>query len=528
MYKIMIVDDESIERDALKYIIKQSELEINEIEEACSGREAIEKAMLFKPDIMLIDIKMPGINGIEAVKRIKQIFPDLQVLFLTAFNYFNYAQEAIKVGAKEFVVKPATNDQIIQALEGIINNLKKDQERKFREREAKTRLEQVTNYFESELVALLSIAGNDISQAEEYLNILGLRMEKAVAIVAEINYSAGEIPVVSALQKGMIKKRCMVKLKAEFEKENIKTLVCTVGEYIYMIVFLNNREDLHDQDNIARLVGRINEQLHMQLNVPLKAGVGNYCNALDDICASFTRAKIALHKIKTPYGVNCYSHLTRQDTKQQYPVMKEQELYRKIISGDEREVSIIINELIEWIQNNHSSTEEMCRKVFEMMVFLKRSLSMETKLSFSTVDDFMENILEMKSAEMLRGYSYEIIKQMMNELRSSMSSRTVLLVNKACEYVRENFTRDLTLEDAAAVAGISQYYLSKVFKQVKQMNFVDYLSMVRIKKAKELLKNPSLSINEVSSMVGYSDANYFSRVFKKIEKISPSDYRTRL
>lgn len=129
---------------------------------------------------------------------------------------------------------------------------------------------------------------------------------------------------------------------------------------------------------------------------------------------------------------------------------------------------------------------------------------------------------------MLRGYSYEIIKQMMNELRSSMSSRTVLLVNKACEYVRENFTRDLTLEDAAAVAGISQYYLSKVFKQVKQMNFVDYLSMVRIKKAKELLKNPSLSINEVSSMVGYSDANYFSRVFKKIEKISPSDYRTRL
>lgn len=162
-------------------------LEINEIEEACSGREAIEKAMLFKPDIMLIDIKMPGINGIEAVKRIKQIFPDLQVLFLTAFNYFNYAQEAIKVGAKEFVVKPATNDQIIQALEGIINNLKKDQERKFREREAKTRLEQVTNYFESELVALLSIAGNDISQAEEYLNILGLRMEKAVAIVSHLN-----------------------------------------------------------------------------------------------------------------------------------------------------------------------------------------------------------------------------------------------------------------------------------------------------------------------------------------------------
>ena len=86
------------------------------------------------------------------------------------------------------------------------------------------------------------------------------------------------------------------------------------------------------------------------------------------------------------------------------------------------------------------------------------------------------------------------------------------MVNKVCEYVKENFTRDITLEDAAAVAGISQYYLSKVFKQVKKMNFVDYLSMIRIEKAKELLKNPSLSINEVNSMVGYSDANYFSGI----------------
>jgi two-component system response regulator YesN len=330
MYKIMIVDDESIERDALKYIIKQSELEISEIEEACSGREAIEKAMLFKPDIVLIDIKMPSINGIEAVKRMKQTCPDLQVLFLTAFSYFNYAQEAIKVGAKGFIVKPATKDQIIQALKNVIDDLKKDQERKFREREAKTRLEQVTNYFESELVALLSMAGNDISQAEEYLNMLGLQIEKAVAIVVEINYSAGEIPVTSSLQKEMIKKRCMEKLKAEFERENIKAPICKVGQYIYMILFLNNREDLHDHDNVARLVGQITERLHMQLNIPLRSGIGNQCNELDDIYTSFTRAKIALHQIKTPYGVSCYSQLMRQDMEQQYPVMKEQDLYRKM------------------------------------------------------------------------------------------------------------------------------------------------------------------------------------------------------
>ena len=381
--------------------------------------------MLFKPDVVLIDIKMPGINGIEAVKRIKQTCPDLQVLFLTAFNYFNYAQEAIKVGAKEFIVKPATNDQIIQALKNIIDDLKKDHERKFREREAKTRLEQVTYYFESELVALLSIAGNDISQAEEYLNMLGLRMEKAVVIVVEINYSAGEIPVTSAFQKGMIKKRCMEKLKAEFEKENIKALISPFGQYVYMILFLNNREDLHEQDNIVRLVGQITERLHVHLNMPLRAGIGNQCNALEDICTSFTRARIALHQAKTPYGINCYSHLTHQDTEHQYPVMKEQELHRKIISGDEREARIIINELIDWIQNNCSSMDEMCRKVFEMLVFVKRSLSIETKLGFNVVDDFIGDMPEMRSVEMLRGYSYDIIRQMMNELRSSMSSRTV-------------------------------------------------------------------------------------------------------
>jgi hypothetical protein len=97
-----------------------------------------------------------------------------------------------------------------------------------------------------------------------------------------------------------------------------------------MILFLNNREDLHDHDNVARLVGQITERLHMQLNIPLRSGIGNQCNELDDIYTSFTRAKIALHQIKTPYGVSCYSQLMRQDMEQQYPVMKEQDLYRKM------------------------------------------------------------------------------------------------------------------------------------------------------------------------------------------------------
>jgi two-component system response regulator YesN len=380
----------------------------------------------------------------------------------------------------------------------------------------------------NELVTLLAIGNIDRHQVEEYLNVLGLGMEKGVAIVVEINFAASEIPVTSSLQKGIIKKRCMEKLKMEFEKEHIKTLVSAVSQFIYLFLFLEKKEGPCIPDNIAQLVAQITERLHIQLNVPLRVGVGNPYDNIDEMCTSFTHARTALHQIKTPSGTSCYFHLKNKKTEQQYPIMKERELYRKIISGDEKEVQTICNELLDWIQTSYTSMEEICRKVSEMMIVVCRPLSMETKLSLDDSDAFIENILKMKSVEMLKAYVFEIIKQTMNEIRSSWSDRSVLLVNKACEYVRTNYMKKITLEDAAIDTGISQYYLSRVFKQVKKLNFVDYLSKIRIEKAKELLKDPSISITEVSNLVGYSDANYFSRVFKRIEEISPSDYRNKL
>lgn len=130
MLKLLIADDELIEREALHFIIGRSCPGIGTIEEASNGREAISINATFKPDIIIMDIKMPGVNGIDASKIIRQYNPDCRIILLTAFNYFDYAREAIKIGVKDFLVKPVQNDEIIQVINSVVDSIKSDRNKK--------------------------------------------------------------------------------------------------------------------------------------------------------------------------------------------------------------------------------------------------------------------------------------------------------------------------------------------------------------------------------------------------------------
>ncbi len=136
MYKLLIVDDEALEREALKCIIQKSDLKISKIQEAVNGKDAILVASEFNPDIVILDIKMPGLNGIEAGHILKNMKPELKIIFLTAYNSFEYAHEAIKIGVNEFIVKPGLDKKTIEIVQSCINELnneikEKDQTNEF-------------------------------------------------------------------------------------------------------------------------------------------------------------------------------------------------------------------------------------------------------------------------------------------------------------------------------------------------------------------------------------------------------------
>ena len=126
MYKLLIVDDEFVEIEALEYVIKNSDLPISSIESAHNGRQAINLVQTFLPDFVLMDIKMPGISGIQAAAVIKEEHPNCKIVFLTAYDYFNYAQEAIQLKASGFLIKPVADDELISVLNRLIVETEKE------------------------------------------------------------------------------------------------------------------------------------------------------------------------------------------------------------------------------------------------------------------------------------------------------------------------------------------------------------------------------------------------------------------
>lgn len=177
MYRLLIADDEEIERKAIRYFIEHSKLDNVELYEAANGRQAIAKALAEKVDIIIMDVKMPGINGLEAIKQIKETLPDVQVIILTAFDEFEYAREGLRLNATDYLTKPANSKTIINAIVKAceVNKGYKDQKGYYIE--IKEKYKQVLSYFERELLHLLIIGNLSDKEAREYFFDLGIKVE---------------------------------------------------------------------------------------------------------------------------------------------------------------------------------------------------------------------------------------------------------------------------------------------------------------------------------------------------------------
>ena len=129
MYRMLIADDEALERRAFKTIVEQDIALISEVIEAQNGNEAVRMAELHKPDIIVMDVKMPGINGIEAIKKIIQSGIDAHMIVLTAYDDFNYIQEALKIGVDDYLLKPSIRVKIVDSLNKIIEIIKTERKK---------------------------------------------------------------------------------------------------------------------------------------------------------------------------------------------------------------------------------------------------------------------------------------------------------------------------------------------------------------------------------------------------------------
>ncbi|SHJ94500.1 response regulator [Tepidibacter formicigenes] len=483
MHRILLADDEPIEREGFKLIINKNFQNINIVGEAKNGREVIELVDELRPDIVFLDIKMPGIDGIEAAKEIRKKYKDIRIIMVSAYDYFSYAKESFAIGAYDYLLKPVRRAKLVQVLENIINEIEKEKEDRKEKFKLKEELSEIKNILEEKLVSI--IMEENIENIKNKLNILNLKLDMYCIIAVEGEEKLSQENFLNLYRE----------ITRNF-KHIERTIVSVYNNVVYVLIDLDNiQRDYTEKRN------KIYNLILNKYNIKTKIGI---CIGKD-----INNIKENILKVKAKSLMNNFNNIQgERDINIDYKI----NIIKEVEKGD-KDAFENLKDII-W-------EEENAYNLYELLSMLRFNIYSKTKKFY--FEDIMLRIKKNKgNLKSVKKDIIESIEKYFLEINNDKNE----LVELAKNYIFKNYNKDIKLEDIAQRLAISPYYLSKLFKQETGKNFIDFLTEIRIEESKKMLLDGK-SIKNISKSIGYSDPNYFSRVFKKITGISPTKYKEK-
>ncbi|MCR4989274.1 MAG: helix-turn-helix domain-containing protein [Lachnospiraceae bacterium] len=527
MYRIMLADDEGIVIDSMKFIIEKEFGDECEVEFAKTGRSVIELAERFRPDIAIMDIQMPGINGIEAMKEIKSFSANTVFIVMSAYDKFDYAKEAIKLGVLEYINKPMEKTKVVMVLKKAMEIIDRDRKKRSDDLLIKEKLESVEPIIENGLIYNILFQEHFEEDIDNYKTILGV----------EDDYGYMMSVVCGDTQEGNHMTNAVgssVKMSNHYTevREGLKEFFpCKVGSVmankIAVLVPYNKQE--MDYNSRIELIDRGRElvrYLRKKVDISFRLGIGgvkplrqlgnSYQESLSALIA--TTGQVA-HVDDLPIGC---------DYEKDYPVDLEKSIFESVQRGDYNEAALHAESFIEWMNGFDGNNIMAIRLKILEFVLRAEKLAYENggmTYRFGSRDTYLPDIMSMNSIEELREWFLNKVKISCQNIGSKREERSTDTIKIAKDYIGDNFSKDISLDDVSRIVNISPYYFSKLFKESTGENFIEYLTNIRIEKAKELLAGSDMSMKEICMMCGYQDPNYFSRTFKKNVGITPTEYK---
>ncbi|MBE6004958.1 MAG: response regulator [Lachnospiraceae bacterium] len=519
MYKILIADDEGIVRDSLKYIIEKDFSDC-EIYLAKSGRQAIEIAEEYSPDIALLDIQMPGINGLSALREIKAVNKKVRALILTAYDNFDYAKEAVELGATDYIMKPIDRKKIDDTFLRLMHDIEAERQKRQYDLCIREKMEAVIPIIENGFVLSLIIKNEYNYSGAQYRELLDLKEEYGFIIVLEwgegfMSHAPGN-PVGSSVRAHKFVSGISEQIRTYF-----KAYLSNIMGNKIVAVIPSETDNLSYEDRLRMIekVRSLTASLKEMVSIDFKAGIGSV-RTWDDAFESYQEALNALR-----HGVRKVTHVddlyVRDTDDRQYADMKKA-LLDALMKGSDIEVG---HEAEAYLSRVFENNDDLVSAKMELLeVYIDSCHLMEERGKYFK-DDFGPKLIKASDAQTLRDIFIMAVQQLKQEILIQ-SGKQNTVISKAQEYMKKYYNKDISLEATAETVNISPYYFSKLFKEETGINFSDYLTELRINRAKELInQDPDRNIKEVSIEAGYSNPNYFSRIFKKWTGMTPTELR---
>jgi len=509
MYRVLLVDDERIILEGISSIINWGELGTSLIGTARNGLEAYDFIMKEQPDIVICDIKMPGMNGLQLVEKMAAEKPSIKFIILSGFNEFNYAKQAMEYGVKHYLLKPCNENSIMDALNKVIDELKRDAKKEEFLLETKSRLNQVQPYVKKQLLKEFITSKFDSNRGIHfYEKLLRVNFEeefiRLIIFRIEGDYHYEHMFVIENLGEDL------------FSESVLST---SIGEYV---LFLVNEEEFNNlQEKIEQLREHFFDIYKMDMTLAISE-----VDCITQVRRLYLEALECLgHRFYLGEG----SIITKNDIKHENRMndyeYDGQSLCLFIKSGNiekvESEISQFFAELTE-SRLTISLVRSYVMQIFLVMIQQSDSVSMQKYM------DKMSVLVDMDTIQQMKHFFLSTAKEITQGHYERHKSNHSAVIHKMIDLVEENIGNpELSLKWVANKVYMNADYLGKLFKQETGQKFSSYVTQERIKKAIEQIQlMDDVKVFAIAEMIGFGDnPQYFSQVFKKFTGYSPSDYK---
>jgi two-component system response regulator YesN len=531
MYKIMIVDDEAVVRQGIKSSIQWNEHGFELIGDYVNGRDALEAIELHKPDLVLSDIYMPFMDGLELTRQIQIHYPYIKVIILTGYDNFDYVQQALRLKAYDFIVKPITAKELRDLLDKVKIDMDEENSRYEDISRLQNQLNQSLPLLKErflEYVVTSRVKADDLEERFQYFKIPWISPDYLVMVIDIDDFGARND---NASEHNMeLLRFASYNITNEIVNQQSGLAFRTREETT--VVILSGHLEARLYTLAYQLAEEIRYYIEKYLKLTVTVGIGRSYSALDELPLSYKSALSAL-EYRFLLGKNKVISIMDMEGKPvTTPDMNmewSQRLSSLIKTGTPQEVDRLIVQLITSLKSSNIPIEACYLQIQKLIVCLLNTVQ-ELGVNEWTVfaSQPLTAIYHFKTLDEIEIWLKELCSLAMISVSEQRADMTQMQILRAIDYLKENYPNDkVSLQEISRHVLMSTSYFSLVFKQYTGETFVEYLTRLRIEKAKELLQHTTLKSYEISAKVGYNDPNYFSILFKKHTGSTPMEYRSQ-
>ena len=501
MYQLMIIDDEPIVRSGIKDLIPWEDYQFYVCAEGIDGKDGFKKVMKFNPDLVLVDVKMPGMSGIELIQEARKQGYEGKFIILTGYSDFEFAKQAVSLGVRAYLLKPIDEEELIINVEEVLAELeaKKSRDDYFTKSELIAR---------QDVIRRLLLPNNGSEELKKDMKLYGLEFKYqffCCAVISMKNTENSTIPseeCINALTKDMNQ------IDRILMDENM-VLLCKAYS------FLEAAKQF--EQNIERM-----EAKHMEIPFVF---LGHTVKQWQDIKFSYESARF-FWEHRFLYSNKRVITIDLPESVGQITVdIILDQLGSYVDIGDVDGIEFTMGKLEQYARFSLLKESDIKLLVAQNLILLhSRLLSKydQKKTEFPSLNQLREQIKSCNSIDDLIYEAVEFCKSMSEIVAGSTSDN---IAKRVYAYMEKNYDKDLKLENIAKTFNYNSAYLGKLFKKEMGEGFNNILDSIRIENAKKLLLEQDFKVYQVSEKVGFSNIDYFYNKFKKYVGLSPKEFQ---